>query len=38
MYYTPTITPFVAGLVGPRVRTGEQSDTLLKIWEWEWRS
>jgi len=38
MYYTPTITPFVAGLVGPRVRTGEQADTLLRIWEWEWRS
>jgi peptide/nickel transport system substrate-binding protein len=38
MYYTPTITPYVSNLVGPQLRTGEQSDTLLKIWEWEWRS
>jgi len=38
MYYTPTITPFVAGLGGPQLRTGEQADTLLRIWEWEWRS
>jgi len=37
MYYTPTITPFVAGLAGPVLRTGENSDTLFKIWEWEWR-
>ncbi len=38
MYYTPTITPFVAGLGGPQLRTGEQADTLLRVWEWEWRS
>ena len=38
MYYTPTITPYPAGLHGPQLRTGGNADTLLKIWEWEWRS
>jgi peptide/nickel transport system substrate-binding protein len=37
MYYTPTITPYVAGLSGPQLRTVGDSDTLLRIWEWEWR-
>jgi len=37
MYYTPTITPYVAGLNGPQLRTGGNSDTLLRVWEWEWR-
>jgi peptide/nickel transport system substrate-binding protein len=37
MYYTPTITPYVTGLVGPRLRTEGNADTLFKIWEWEWR-
>lgn len=37
MYYTPTITPYVTGLGGPQLRTGGNSDTLFKIWEWEWR-
>ncbi len=38
MYYTPTITPYRTGLVGPDLRTGGNSDTLLKIWEWRWAS
>ena len=38
MYYTPTITPYVAGLTGPQLRTGGNADTLFKIWEWPWRS
>jgi peptide/nickel transport system substrate-binding protein len=36
MYYTPTITPYRTGLTGPDLRTGGNSDTLLKIWEWRW--
>ena len=37
MYYTPTITPYVTGLNGPQLRIVGDSDTLLRIWEWEWR-
>jgi len=36
MYYTPTVTPYRTGLVGPQLRTGGNSDTLFKIWEWYW--
>ncbi len=38
MYYQPTITPYRTGLVGPHLRTGGNSDTLFKIWEWHWAS
>jgi ABC-type transport system substrate-binding protein len=38
MYYTPLVTPYVANLNGPQLRTGGNADTLYKIWQWEWRS
>ncbi|MPZ16159.1 MAG: hypothetical protein GEU73_17375, partial [Chloroflexi bacterium] len=36
MYYQPTVTPYRTGLIGPQLRTGSNSDTLFKIWEWYW--
>jgi ABC-type transport system substrate-binding protein len=36
MYYTPIITPYPAGLVGPTLRVAGSADTLFKIWEWYW--
>jgi peptide/nickel transport system substrate-binding protein len=36
LYYTPLITPFVAGLTGPRLRGYGDTDTLSRIWEWQW--
>ncbi|HEY3118567.1 MAG TPA: ABC transporter substrate-binding protein [Chloroflexota bacterium] len=38
MYYQPTITPYRTGLMGPQLRSGGNSDTLFKIWEWYWAS
>jgi peptide/nickel transport system substrate-binding protein len=38
LFYTPLITPFVAGLTGPVVRSYGDTDTLSRIWEWQWSS
>ena len=38
LYYTPLITPYAAGLKGPAQRSYGDTDTLAKIWEWEWIS
>ncbi len=36
MYYTPVVTPYVAGLQGPQLRVTGNGDTLFKIWDWQW--
>ncbi len=36
LYYTPIVTPYPAGLVGPKLRVSGNADTLFKIWEWQW--
>jgi len=38
MYYTPLITPFVASLVGPVLRTARSADNFVHLHEWYWRS
>ena len=38
LYYTPLITPYAAGLTGPMQRTYGDTDTLARIWEWQWTS
>jgi peptide/nickel transport system substrate-binding protein len=38
MYYQPIVTPFVTGLVGPKLRDAGGADTLTRIWEWHWAS
>jgi peptide/nickel transport system substrate-binding protein len=36
--YTPLITPYPASLTGPGQRTYGDTDTLARIWEWQWTS
>jgi peptide/nickel transport system substrate-binding protein len=38
LYYTPLITPYPAGLMGPQQRSYGDGDTLARIWEWQWTS
>jgi peptide/nickel transport system substrate-binding protein len=38
LYYTPLITPYVTALTGPAQRTYGDTDTLARIWEWQWTS
>ena len=38
MYYTPVVTPPVAALTGPILRTNPEIDTLVKIHQWQWCS
>lgn len=38
MYYTPLVTPYVAGLSGPVLRTARVAENLFHLHEWYWRS
>jgi peptide/nickel transport system substrate-binding protein len=38
MFYTPLVTPYVAALVGPVLRTSRVADNMGRIHEWHWRS
>ncbi len=37
MFYTPLITPYVAALAGPALRSSRTADNLTHIHEWQWR-
>jgi hypothetical protein len=38
MYYTPLLTPYAAGLVGPVLRNALNADNMVHLHEWYWRS
>lgn len=38
MFYTPIVTPHVASLIGPVVRTSRDADNLVHVHQWHWRS